>query len=93
MIYALLTLAVTNVSTLIALAYSFKLASTERRILFAASLEADRKTDAARRAMSPTHAEAKASVDQQLKLMKEAQENGGVFQAPPGSPAPKPVGI
>ena len=86
MIYAF---AATNAVSLLALAYSLKLASAERRILFSASLQAKGDTDAARRAAGPTHSEAKAAVDQQLKLQQEIRENGGTF-IPPGS---KPVGV
>lgn len=86
MIYAL---AVTNAISLLALAYSLRLASQERRILFAASLQAGGKTDAARRAAGPTHAEAKAAVEQQLKIKQELMENGGVFDPD----RHKPVGI
>jgi hypothetical protein len=78
-----------NAVSLLALAYSLKLASAERRILFAASLQAKGDTDAARRAAGPTHSEAKAAVDQQLKLQQEIKENGGTF-IPPGA---KPVGV
>lgn len=87
MIYALV---VTNVIALLALAYSLRLASAERRILFSASLEAGGKTDAARRAAGPTYSEAKAAVDQQLRIRKELEENGGVFTDPARH---KPVGI
>ncbi len=82
-------LAVTNVCSLLALAYALRLSSTERRILFAASLEAGGKTDAARRASGPTHAEAHKAVEQQLKLKQELLENGGVFDPTRN----KPVGI
>tara|TARA_R110000822_G_scaffold115504_1_gene247309 strand:- start:1664 stop:1924 length:261 start_codon:yes stop_codon:yes gene_type:complete len=86
MIYAF---AAMNAVSLLALAYSLKLASAERRILFAASLQSKGDTDAARRAAGPTHSEAKAAVDQQLKIQKEIKENGGAF-IPPGA---KPVGV
>jgi len=72
-------LAVTNICSLLALAYSLRLGSVERRILFAASLEAGGKTDAARRAAGPTHAEAQAAVEQQLKIKQEIMEGGGTF--------------
>jgi hypothetical protein len=87
-------LAVTNALALLALAYSLRLASQERRILFAASLQASGKTDAARRAAGPTHAEAKAAVEQQVKLAEEVKASGGVFtsQNPFGRPQ-KPEGI
>lgn len=86
MIYAL---ALTNALSLLGLAYSLRLASQERRILFAASLEAGGKTDAARRAAGPTHAEARAAVEQQLKIKQELMESGGVFDPE----RHKPVGI
>lgn len=94
MIHAIVILGATNTAAICGLVYSLRLASQERRILFAASLEANGKTDAARRAAGPTHEEAQRSVEQQLKLMEEAKENGGVFSGNPyASDRIKPVGI
>lgn len=94
MTYALLILGATNTAAVGALVYSLRMASQERRILFSASLEAAGKTDAARRAAGPTHAEAQRAVDQQLKLMEEAKQNGGVFSGNPyASTKVKPEGI
>lgn len=94
MTYALLILGATNTAAICGLVYSIRISSQERRILFAASLEADGKTDAARRAAGPTHEEAQRSVEQQLKLMAEAQDGGGVFSGNPyASDKVKPVGI
>jgi hypothetical protein len=93
MTYAVFSLAATNMAAVVALVLSLRSASLERRILFSASLEANGKTDAARRASAPTQGEAQASVDQQIKLMAEAKENGGVFSGNPYASPPKPVGI
>lgn len=89
MTYYLVLSAVTNVVLAGLIAYLFRLASAERRILFAASLQARGDTDAARRAAGPTHSEAKAAVEQQLKIQQEIKDNGGAF-IPPGA---KPVGV
>jgi hypothetical protein len=93
MIYAVLALAATNMATVLALVVSLRQASQERRILFAASLEANGATDAARRAASPTMDEAKGAVEQQLKRMAEVKENGGVFSASNPFGSVKPEGV
>jgi len=86
-------LAVVSVSLTIAIVLSLRMASAERRILFAAALQAEGKTDAARRAAGPTHAEAQASVEQQIKMMKESTDEHGVFAGNPYAQPKKPEGI
>ncbi len=89
---ALIPLIITNIMLIVALVLLDRSNSAERRILWASVLEAQKLTDASRRAAGPTHAEAQKSVEQQIQIQKEMKEAGGVFG--PNNPFSnqKPIG-
>lgn len=80
-------LGVLNLALVGALVYTGRTHSIERQALTAAALQANNLPDAARRV---DHEAEKRRADAHLKLVKEIQDNGGVFTPPETQ---KPLGV
>lgn len=93
MIYAIVTLGLSNLALATGWYFTAKLDYEARRTLTAAALEAKGLTDAARRAAAPTPPEVRQQLESQIKLQREIRENGGTFSSANPFGTMKPEGV